>query len=102
MNGMQPTAPKKENEKIKERMQRDGAEVTGNVSDRNDRAGKPGVIDPGEFERRMVKAFEKVGMGYEDLVDVPSENFEKIYNEHASGQITFGEAARRLRHARGR
>jgi len=61
---------------------------------------KPGAssdeIGLGEFERRVVKVFEKEGYGYEGLMSVPAEELELVYCRMVQGDLSFSAALGQL------
>lgn len=50
----------------------------------------------GEFERRVVKVFEREGFGYEGLLSLPSNEIEVAYVEMTKGVLSFSNAVGRL------
>lgn len=46
----------------------------------------------GEFERRVVKVFEKEGYGYEGLMALPAQDVELAYGRMVVGEMSFSNA----------
>ncbi|WP_146184031.1 helix-turn-helix domain-containing protein [Aliiroseovarius pelagivivens] len=53
-------------------------------------------MDLGEFEKRVVKVFEREGYGYEGLLSLPATEIEVIYGEMTKGVLSFSNAVGRL------
>lgn len=84
----------KETKKKTERAEREIAAVKAVSAEER---GKPcAVMGLGEFERRVVKVFEREGYGYEELMAVPAQDVEQAYGQMADGCITFSDAVKRL------
>jgi len=93
---LQRTAPETIKETIKKNK---GAENT-NAMDRaltSDTGHQVSLdIDAGEFERRVVKVFEREGYGYEGLLMLPADELEQVFERLCSGHLSFSEAVGEL------
>lgn len=49
-------------------------------------------MDQGEFERRVLKCFEKDDLGYEGMMSIPVELFESTYSKFIREEVTFNRA----------
>ena len=52
----------------------------------------PIQIDAGEFERRVVKVFERSGYGYEGLLMLPAGKLEQVFEIYRDGTLSFGQS----------
>ena len=52
--------------------------------------------DQQEFERAAVSYASKAGFSYEDLVEMNSEDYDRIYRDYRSGRCGLGEALKEL------
>ncbi|AXI46312.1 hypothetical protein C1J03_09895 [Sulfitobacter sp. SK012] len=86
------TAPEQIKETIKKQDRAERVEVVGPTSLRNagDSAGRQ--INPGDFERRMVKVFESKGYGYEGLLELPAGKLEQVFESYRDGGRSFGQS----------
>ncbi|OUS33606.1 hypothetical protein A9Q94_18775 [Rhodobacterales bacterium 56_14_T64] len=93
---LQRTAPETIKETIKKNK---GAENT-NVMDRaltGDAGNQASLdIDAGEFERRVVKVFEREGYGYEGLLMLSAGELEEVFERLCGGHLSFGVAVKEL------
>lgn len=93
---LQRPAPEKKKENIKKN------EETGKCNDGGlignaKRSHEIGVeMDLGEFERRIVKVFEREGLGYEGLMNLPVGQVEEAYERIAADDLSFSQAVGRL------
>ncbi|WP_298566802.1 helix-turn-helix domain-containing protein [uncultured Aliiroseovarius sp.] len=53
-------------------------------------------MDLGEFEKRVVKVFEREGYGYEGLLSLPATEIEAAHGEITKGVLSFSNAVGRL------
>ncbi|WP_300892685.1 helix-turn-helix domain-containing protein [Roseovarius sp.] len=50
----------------------------------------------GEFERRVVKVFERKGFGYMGLMKLPARELELAHSQMLAGELSFSKAVGRL------
>ncbi|WIY24508.1 helix-turn-helix domain-containing protein [Parasedimentitalea psychrophila] len=96
LQNLQRTAPETIKETIKKN---EGAENTNAIGQAlsGDTGRQPSLdIDLGEFERRIVKVFEREGYGYEGLLMLPADEMEHVFQRLCSGHLSFGEAVGEL------
>jgi hypothetical protein len=53
-------------------------------------------MDPGQFEQRVARVFEKQGYGYVGLMSLPAEDLAGAYARMATGDLTFSDAVGQL------
>lgn len=96
---MQRTAPETINETKKKKIGAEKSEVPGAVQNPTRDRQASSAIDCGEFERKVVKVFEREGYGYEGLLMLPTGQLEQTFEELKSGAKSFNQAIESLLNA---
>lgn len=86
------TAPEQIKETIKKNDKTENMKMTGPTSLENVGGKAARQIDLGEFERRIVKVFERKGYGYEGLLMLRAGKLEQSFVSYRDGIRSFGQS----------
>ena len=97
---LQRAAPEiiKETIKKKDKAEKEesGVLISGSKIGRPALQPAPQIENPGEFERRVAKVFEREGYGYVGLMMLPSGKMEQVFDAYQNGAKTFGQSVGEL------